>query len=222
MSKNITSDKIALIYEFNKKSPLFARAAYQELEAKNYDHALEIIETGIELFPNYATGYLVYAIALARTGNHELALQSLDKGCELIDSDATYDYYLKLIEETSSKKLSPSDSRRVAFFDNETKEEPEKDEPQEEEIDDLEVLANEINNAKIPEVEDEEDIAVKNNDFDFNNTQFISETLAGIYYAQGNLNEAKQVYEKLLEMQPDKAEHFSQKIEEINRKLGSG
>lgn len=225
MSKNLTSDKIALIYEFNKQSPLFARAAYQELEAKNYDQALEIIESGIELYPNYATGYIVYALALTRTGNTELALQALDKGCELIDSEETRKYYRKLIDEIADRKVSPTESRRVSFFDESLDEEKEEAEEKEEETepeeDELEQLAKEINDAKMPEMDDsDEDVKVGGSNFSFNSNQFISETLAGIYYAQGNFEEAKYVYGKLIEMQPEKEEYFKQKIAEIDANKG--
>ena len=49
--------------------------------------------------------------------------------------------------------------------------------------------------------------------------EFISETLAGIYLAQGNYKEARNIYKKLLTIEPEKKDHFIMKIGEIEAKL---
>jgi len=47
----------------------------------------------------------------------------------------------------------------------------------------------------------------------------VSETLAKIYLAQGEIQEAIMVYEKLRKKEPARENYFSQKISELKSKL---
>lgn len=82
--KDQVPDKIALIYEFNKQSPLFARVANAELNKGNIDYALKILSEGLELYPDYPTAHLVYAKALAFTGGKEDAVKEIKNASSLI------------------------------------------------------------------------------------------------------------------------------------------
>ena len=69
MNKDLA--KIKLIYEFNDNSPLFARVADAELKEGNVDKALEILNSGLENYPDYITAHLVYIEALAKKGDYK-------------------------------------------------------------------------------------------------------------------------------------------------------
>jgi tetratricopeptide (TPR) repeat protein len=47
----------------------------------------------------------------------------------------------------------------------------------------------------------------------------VSETLAKIYVAQNEYDEAIKVYEKLIKKEPSRYEHFTEKIKEIRSRL---
>ena len=85
--------------------------------------------------------------------------------------------------------------------------------------DNLDELAEKISHAKIPVTAEEN----KTTDFEINDfsdsSLIVSETLAKIYIAQGELQEAIAVYEKLSQKNPGKEEYFSQKITELKSKL---
>lgn len=49
--------------------------------------------------------------------------------------------------------------------------------------------------------------------------EIISDTLAAVYFAQGAYQEALEMYEKLLTKHPDNQDFYSEKIEEIKKKL---
>ena len=216
--KDQVPDKIALIYEFNKHSPLFARVANAELNKGNIDDAIKILSAGLELYPNYSTAHLVNAKALAFSGKKEEAITEVKVACSLISDKKTEEYYLYQIEKISAETSAFSESRRAAFFP-ENLDVIENEEVKEEVIDDgLEQLAEELNKAKSIEVEEEPE--QPSSGFVFTGGKpIISETLAGIYMAQGNLKDAKFVYEQLIVKEPEKEERFRKKLEDIEVKL---
>ena len=193
-----TIDKIKLIYDFNPESPLFARAAEDELRNGNVDDAVSILEAGLEKFPGYVSAYLVYAEALTLQKKFDQVLEVMDELKELIDDEKTIAHYLEYFEEVrnieESKALEPNNS-----------------------WDDFEKLAEKMQGAKIPRVD--EDTAVK--PFQENsNKSIVSETLAGIYYSQGSYEEALEMYEKLLDSNPQKSDLYKEKISEIKSQIG--
>ena len=52
--------------------------------------------------------------------------------------------------------------------------------------------------------------------FNIAGEEFISETLAGIYFAQKNYKAAQNIYVKLIELEPEKKEYYQSKIQEID------
>lgn len=215
--KDSVPDKIALIYEFNKLSPLFARVANAELNKDNIEDALNILSIGLKLFPDYPTAYLVHAKALAFSGKKEEAIEEVKKACTLLSDKKTEEYYLHQIEKISAEAAAFSESRRTAFFP-ENLEQAGEDKKEEVVDDGLEQLAEELNNAKVIEAEDA--LEESSSGFVFTGGKpIISETLAGIYMAQGNLKDAKYVYEQLIIKEPGKEERFRKKLAEIEARV---
>ncbi|MBI9072763.1 MAG: tetratricopeptide repeat protein [Melioribacteraceae bacterium] len=218
-------DKFSLIYEFNTNSPLFAKVAETELEKKHIDKALNILEKGLEIYPDYSTAYIIYSQALAAVGDFDKAEEILRKGCDLIDSKSTYKYYVGKLYSIKERHSLLSESKRASFIPNNIDDievEPDEQKPLSFE-DNLDDLASKLNSAKISsnglseeyisgddtynDLEDEEEI--------------VSETVAGIYVAQGNLNKAISVYKKLMEQNPEKSDILTRQISDLEAKLDS-
>ncbi|MCF8240690.1 MAG: hypothetical protein K9J16_04825 [Melioribacteraceae bacterium] len=202
-------DKIALIYEFNNRSPLFARVAKNLLSENKVDKAIDIIENGIKNFPEYSTGYLIYSLALASAGRYDDAYIQLNYASDFLFNEELVKQYSGFIKEIQFKDTGFVETNRGKFTDFET--------PAETVIEEkLDELVDELSSAKIPQPEASRDsISAFDVDFKFDNNYIVSETLANIYLSQGNLKEAKAQFEKLISMHPAKEDHFQKKIDEI-------
>ncbi len=225
-NRKIFNDKVSLVYEYNKQSPLFVRMANIEIENNNLDAAIEILSAGIRLYPEYAVAHFVLGKAYTLIGSYKLALSSIKTGAELICSPKTYEFYLREIENIKKQRTLFETSRGSIFL---SKEEDYPDVNQqdlfdealngsdlqpdtEEENEELARLAREISQAKIPFEagnSDQDDISF--NDGTYKNV-IASETLAKIYISQGEINEAITVFENLKLKYPDKKDYYDEQI----------
>jgi tetratricopeptide (TPR) repeat protein len=237
----IFNEKVSLIYEYNKKSPLFVRMANMEMENNNVDQSVFILEEGIKEYPHYAAAYLLLGKAYILTGNYSVALKYIKKGSDLIHSKKTYEYYLKELESIKKQRSLFQGNSRSIFL-------PESDLPEssnelkssvignEENIhgpaysidDNLAKIAREISNIPGRNISpDSVNQNLKNVNIPANLTKdeesgsnlIISETLAKIYTAQGEFTEAIDVYKKLIKKNPHKEEYYNQKINELKSEL---
>ena len=225
-AKNIFDEKVSLIYEYNKKSPLFVREANTEIFANNVEKAVEILHQGLNYFPNYPTAHIVLAKALTLLGQYDEALVSFKKGCGLINSEASYNFFAEEVE--SSKKLRSAFGkipRQPFTFENDFYEEQsetfeEKPEPVilEKTFDDtLGEIAEKISSIRLspPKGENRE----VENDSEFpSEVKIASETLAKIYVAQGEFKEAIEMYQRLIPKNPSKKDYFLERISELQAK----
>ncbi len=232
----IFNEKVSLIFEYDKSSPLFVRQANTEIENNNVERAIEILNEGIKLYPDYPTAYIVFSKALSLTGEYGKALQQVKIASDLLHSPQTYEYYLKEIEGIRKRSSLFASSRGNAFIPefNQFEEEIQPDlfdeelglklmgnDEQVNNVVDKESgkLVDETSIAKISESQDEssDDKPNQENESDF----IISETLAKIYASQGEYKEAIIVYEKLIQKTPSKKEDYIQKIKELNSRFKS-
>ncbi len=231
-ASEIFSDKVRLIYEYDRQSPLFVRMANTEIEGNNFDRAIEILNEGINIYPGYAAAYLILAKALTLAGEYQKALQAAKSGSDLIHSKRTYDFYVKEIENIRKQRSIFETTRGHAFFTNELIPE-QKDEqdlfndkslalgkksetPLDERLDEL---ASELSKAKIPESSsllNDKEISLEN--FDEDNL-IVSETLAKIYIAQGEYGEAISVYKKLIKKFPNNADYYKSRVKELSEEI---
>ncbi len=214
-TEDALKNKIRLIYEYNRKSPLFARIASWELDNNNLESAIEILENGLREYPDYPTPYFILGKIYTGLGEFSKALKCYKKGSEFLSSKETYHFYLRELESLKNLK-TPLELRTVKFPD-ETKEKPNSDKSSKFE-DSLDELAEKISRAKIPVVEEKKSKQYVPNE-NSSGTMIISETLAKIYIAQGEIQEAIEVYNKLIKKDPSRHEYFSQKISELKSKL---
>lgn len=156
----IFNDKVSLIYEYDKSSPLFVRKANSEITKNNVDEAIGILINGIRNYPDYPTAYLILGKAYTLKGQFKDAEEAYRKGSDLIYSDSTYDFYMNEIEALKTERLIFNSDRGIAFLNGDDKE-IEKDEPAVIEnknikINDDELSTNERRNTIIDNVEEEE------------------------------------------------------------------
>lgn len=228
-SSQIFSDKVKLIYEYNKKSPLFARAAYFEIENNNFDDAVFILRQGLKSYPENPVAILLLARANALMGKKELAVKLIKKGSNLIHSKETFNFYMEELDTLEKRAAVPGLPIEKIFFNenadsNETenfilpavKENEENKLEETEAIENrLEQLAKTIASAKLPPPEDEKNIEIRSLGRLSENNLIVSETLAQIYVSQGQYNEAIKVFKNLIKMKPGTTDYYSEKIAEI-------
>ena len=213
--RDIATEKIKLIFEFNDNSPLFARVAASEIELGNVNDAVKILENGITIYPSYPTAYFILAIATAYAGQEDQAKGYAAIGGELLGSPETLEYYEKKISEIISERNSLSEAMRPAFIS---------DDKEEEAIeniygnieDELDLLAEQLSKAKIiPKDIDDPPSEVASPEVPIK--KIVSDTMAEIFLSQKNYTEALSIYAELLRQKPEKAGIYLQKISDLNR-----
>ncbi|MGK9477624.1 tetratricopeptide repeat protein [Melioribacter sp. OK-6-Me] len=214
MNGTITEDKIKLIYEFNPRSSLFARVGKILLDEGNVNEAIEILNKGLELYPDYPTAYYIRAMAYAYFGKVMEARKDVHTASALYENSFSGKYYLEMIDKIENEIKSLEGLKIRKFFNdkNDTKNSIE---------DKLDELAEVLSKARIkynPDAGDDTVVALP----EIQKTRIVTETMAKIYEAQKNYKEAIAIYRDLAKSNPEKAGYFKQKIEEINRIIDTG
>jgi tetratricopeptide (TPR) repeat protein len=225
LSDKIFIDKINLIFEYNKKTPLFVRIANSEIEKNNLESAIGILKNGLKDYPDFAVAYFLLGRVLTLSGDYSQALNYFKTGSELIHSKSTYEYYLNYLNSVKSEKSIISSARLNSFEDEfsgqvpaksdlQTKADSESDSSSKSIEERLDELARQLSKAKIDiqsestaNIDSLEKLAIKN--------PIVSETLAKIYIAQREYSEAIKVYEQLIIRHPEKKQLYEDRIREI-------
>jgi len=232
-SSQIFSDKVKLVYEYNKKSPLFVRAAYIEIENQNIQDAVFILRQGLKFYPENPVAILLLARANALMNKKELAAKLIKKGSNLIHSNETYNFYMEELDALEKSATVPGSTREKIFFNENADSEESKNfilppvkENEEDKLEEtkaienrLEQLAKTIASAKLPPPGDEKNIETRSLEKLSDNNLIVSETLAQIYVSQGQYDEAVKVFQNLIKIKPGKTEYYSEKIDEIKSKF---
>jgi len=222
------NQKVSLIYEYNNKSPLFARVAENEIEKNNIDEAIKILMDGLHNHPDFSVAYFLLSKAHTIKGNYGQALKFVKKGSELIHSPKTFDYYLREIDAIKKQRQlfnvsrwADSANEKFSNFTPTPANKIEKEKPAESIEETLNKLTAEIEGASQTVKEAKKKIE-ESKPKDFTNNDFIvSETLAKIYITQGEFKEAIAVYKKLKIKNPEKETYFDSKISELKAKLSA-
>jgi tetratricopeptide (TPR) repeat protein len=234
VNSKIFDKKVRLIYEYNRNSPLFVKMANSQIEENNIDEAVEILRAGLKTYPEHPVAYLLLGKAFALMGNYGEALQLFKKGSDIIQSDDTYDFYLKELESIKKQRSLFETSSRSSFFNqsksvNRPESETDLFKPKDDvksvkelttSIDErLSQLAKEISKAKLSTTLNGTAVNTNFTNILSKDNLIVSETLAKIYVAQNEYDEAIKVYEKLIKKEPERYEHYTGKIKEIRSKL---
>lgn len=226
--------KASLIYEYNKNSALFVRRANFEMENNNLNKAIEILKTGLRIYPDHPVAHLLLGEAYALSGNYADAMDYFRKGSNILRSDETYEYYLNklesirkqrsLLETGSGNAFLPSSHQTESLTaEHEARNEENELGSREElaiSIDErLEQLADQISKVKLSSSYRNKSSETDDLHNFYDDNLIVSETLAKIYFAQNEYDEAIKVYEKLIKKDSVKYEYYTEKIMEIRSKL---
>ncbi|MEN8194241.1 MAG: tetratricopeptide repeat protein [Bacteroidota bacterium] len=196
-NEDINSSNDANINNF-----LLIKNALNEIEDSNFDNAIELTNKGIEKYPNYPALLFLHAKALLGKDRNREAEETVRNGAELLGCEPTLEYYLKLIPPAEEETDQVS--------------EPEQDDVN------LTELADQLSSAKMDILHGQDETA--NVGIDAQpippGRSLVSETLARIYFSQENYKEAKEIYETLIEIQPEREDYYKRKLSEINTKMG--
>ncbi len=231
MSNNqydVFNQKVSLIYEYNNKSPLFARVADIEIEKNNIDDAIRILTEGLAHHPDFSVAYFLLGKAHTIKGNYGQALKFVKKGSELIHSPKTFDYYLREIDAIKKQRQlfnvsRWADNANEKFSNTTTNAANQNDDKKKSESieETLNKLTAEIDGAS-NQIKEAKKQITENRLKDYSkNDLIVSETLAKIYVTQGEFKEAISVYKKLKVKNPDKEAYFDSKISELNARLSA-
>lgn len=221
--KHSFEQKISLIYEYNKRSPLFARKASIEIENNNVESAIEILKNSFKEFPTYPVPFFILGKAYALLGKYLEAEESFRRGSELIQSPETFQHYLNEIENFKRNRLAFAMNTRAGLKEDEVRpaiipqlqiEEPQHDNQ-------LEELAQRLSSAKIKRPsESDQDFRINLPDVPAaDEINIASDTLASIYESQNQFDEAIKVYEKLIQKNPSKSDEYIMKIKVLSEKI---
>ncbi len=193
--------RIEKYYRSRKERSLYfyPLAAYY-FNTKKYDVAYQILLDGIQKFPRYCLALLKIGEILVNEGNYESAVFYLETA---VNIEKTCEPALKLLalcyEKTGRLEKAKAIYERLVFLGNEnakTKlvELAGRLKPKKEEIESIvEELGTggEIPKIELEEEEEEEEATI---------------TLAKLYEKQGYINDAIDVYKKILKKEPDNVE----------------
>ena len=203
-SSETFNDKVNLIYEYNKRSPLFVRVANSEIEKNNTDRAVKILNDGLSLYPDYPTAHILLGKALMLLGKYKEALDSFRKGSELVSSHHVYEYYLQEVETLKKQRSLFEFSHKPGFIEEEKKQNAQNI-SLEEELSSFDSMTDSKPQSG--------SIGAGSGD------SIVSETLANIYITQGEFREALSIYERLVTKNPQKKDYYLRKIEELKSEL---
>jgi tetratricopeptide (TPR) repeat protein len=218
--------KVSLIYEYNNKSPLFARLAGIEMEKNNLDNALNILTEGLKTYPEFPVVYILLGKIHTLKGDYTQALYYFKKGSEFIHSPRSFEFYVNEIDSLKKQRSFFNISKWTEFA-NETllgksksKLKKTTDKKSDDSIEEtLTKLTKEIEGATESIKEAKNKIEVDKSKENFKQDLVVSETLAKIYVNQNELQAAISVYKKLLKKNPERKDYFNSKIEELNTLL---
>lgn len=205
-SSQTFNEKVNLVYEYNKQSPLFVRVANSEIEKNNPERAVEILNEGLSIYQNYPVPHFLLGRALMMLGKFKEAIDSFRKGSDLINSPKVYEYYLQEVENMKKQRIFFKRSDNPGFVEDDKSKKP----VQEKNVN----LEDELSSFDSMDEEKFKPSSLKSG-----SDSIVSETLANIYITQGEFREALSIYGKLLNKNPQKKDYYLQKISEIKAEL---
>ena len=211
-------ERIKLIYERDKNSPLFLRVADFYLQNNEPQNAISVLENGLKTFPDHPLAYILMAKVKYSIGNSGATESYLNKANNILSSTRTFEFYKREFQ-LPVKQSSPFDSSRGSIFMNPnddfvTDEDTAESNPKS--VDDnLKQIAEKLMNSRITQ---STEIPINENpqpEYQADKSKLVTETFANIYLSQGQKNEAIKIYEQLADRNPEKREYYLDKIRKV-------
>ncbi|QQS35175.1 MAG: tetratricopeptide repeat protein [Ignavibacteriales bacterium] len=211
---DLIKEKVKLIFESDRSSPLFTRYANYEIQNNNLDSAVNILNEGLKKFPGHPVAHILLGKVFAGKGNYSEASSHIKTAASILRSDKTREYYLNEFEVFKTQRSVFQSVTKKAFITETPEEKTQTNETvQASPMLDQSLLdtINEITSGGSKgEVKAEQSSGVSQDNL------IISETLAKIYLAQGEAQEAINVYSRLMKRNPEKTDYYQKKIDEIS------
>lgn len=205
------------------EAPWFARMAQEFLSRGEPSKAAQICQEGLRRHPDYGTGYLVLGKCYAALGRNREALLALRRVRDIVPDNPQVRSLVAEREAREDQEFEEFCARRRADLgvrEPITLEEFFSGRKEESSVDyllkQLEEVRKQRPREKVPDAEGgpgEEDPV---------NAKIITVTLAEIYVSQGQIAEAIKAYRKLMELRPDDAARFTERIGELEQRLRDG
>jgi tetratricopeptide (TPR) repeat protein len=200
-ARNSEVQELEDILRQNPDAPVFARLASLYLESGEYLHALALCDRATEIYPEYATVFLLRAAALEGLEKHEESVQNYKKVLEILPRCSVAG---SRTEELNLRSQDTASSTPSAV-------------KQENNVDPIEELAERLKGYK--PVRAGTDISKDETD-EFENSvrddlPIVSETLATIFFKQNQFDRAIEAYRQLIKRNPEKADIYYTRIKEI-------
>lgn len=212
--------------------PGFARIAAELLEAGDHAYAFKLCQEGVQRFPGYATGYLMLGKCYQAAGRRIEAIlefrrvhmmypdnrwiQELQARVEAVE-EAEFAAYL----ETHPRSRVP---RGQTAPDGTVSLDPSEGPPSEEgaKEDSVEFLMRRLNDVRRGAPGEDQPLPDETEHVSGTGFQIVTPTLAEIYAAQGEYEEAVRLYRTLIAQRPAEREKYEARIRELKERARSG
>jgi tetratricopeptide (TPR) repeat protein len=176
-----------------------------EIEKNNTERAVEILNDGLSVYPDYPVAHILMGKALMLLGKYKESLDSYRKASELVNSHEVYEHYVHEVETLKKQRILFEKSLKPGFLD---------------EIEAGDRIDKKISLEKeLSSFDSLTDQKISHAASGIGGDSIVSETLANIYITQGEFREALSVFERLLNKNPRKSEYYLQKIKELKIQL---
>lgn len=183
------AQKASIISNINQGNHLSIHIAFKKYEGEQYSDAAQLLETIHQNNPDDIVVKILLSMTYAHLDKYQLAVQFLKSASDSIHSPKTFEFYLKEIEFLRRGESNNYAIERTNIFPN-----------------------------KILGSDQENNFQPIGNSGEYDKL-IVSETLAKIFIAQGELKEAISVYEKLIDEKPENKAKYVHSIEELKSRL---
>jgi tetratricopeptide (TPR) repeat protein len=179
----------------NPKSPLFARLASHYLAEGNVERAIDLLESGLREYPDYATAHLILGRSFESFGRTVEALVEYRRVLKAVPDNPTVRHLVERVERKEQEAFEAFAEQRVR---------------------ELRGLRGTLSfEGFVADAEPPEPESQAEGEPTGPWKTFVTPTLADIYAQQGQYGEAIAAYRRLIRERPGEAELYAQRIIEL-------
>lgn len=186
---NSLAQKASILSNLKPETYFSLHLAARKYESGQFSEAAQLLEQILQKSPYDVAAKIYLSKTYSHLGKYQLAVLLLKSASEKINSLPTYNFYLKQIELNQGSETNN--------FQGE----------------DINILTTKISGDRY------QDTYSPIDDSGEYEKLIVSETLAKIYISQGEIKEAIQIYEKLIEEKPENKEKYLFSIAELKSRI---